>query len=258
MAWSFVAQYLSGTNKTAGTAVTASVTAAVGDKLFACCVCDDISGADAIGTTAVTSSGDTWTRIASNQSQTAQAEVATAVFICSVASTMTAKTVTFTPNATSPAKCFLVLRFSGGTTTMVGTVVNANGSGTGPGAAGMTTSTNPGSGDLVIGVYGLERPLGEGFTADTDTTNGSWAQPSNTGPVLINATSGGSAVTNVRELIQYKITTGAGAQTWDAVSNSAEWRAVLFTMQADGGGGPANPVSYGLQIQRAVARAGYR
>jgi hypothetical protein len=77
----------------------------------------------------------------------------------------------------------------------------------------VSVSTTPSrAGQLVIGLVGIETNASDGFTADTDTTNGSWVLPTTrTGD-------GGTAGTSITIRPFYKIVTAPGTQTWDGAT----------------------------------------
>ena len=72
------------------------------------------------------------------------------------------------------------------------------------------------SGSLVSGTFAAEYGTARSPSFDSDTTNGSWV-----GNTSTTVGSGGSAGANVYVARQRKITTGAGAQTWD-ISETAD------------------------------------
>jgi hypothetical protein len=73
-------------------------------------------------------------------------------------------------------------------------------------------TTTPLSGDLVLGVMSKEFTTG-GVTADADTTNGSWSAG-------IEAATSNGAATDALAFLQWKITTGAGTQTFNPTTVS--------------------------------------
>lgn len=216
MAWSFTSSFSGQLKSTSDLAV--SVTASVGDYLIACVCSNDVSAADAIGTTDVSdAAGNTWTRKASNQAQTAAGDVAMAIFETQVANALSSQNVTFT-NSTA-AKAMVILRFTGGSTTVSGTTQVANADGTGTYSL---THTGVQNGDLVVGFCGTEDANGNAFGDDTDTTNGSWAAS------IKNGTTGGGAASNMSARVQYKIANATGSQTWDGTINGATHREILI------------------------------
>lgn len=128
----------------------------------------------------------------------------------------------FTLSASVTAKAAVVLEF-----TSVGAFINVGTSGN---SAGGTPTASLVSGDtraggLIVGVGGWETSAA--LTADSDTTNGSWSS------AFTNATSGSTADTNIRAYAQYKITSAAGAQSFNpAGANDANSMLLSFDVPA--------------------------
>lgn len=84
-------------------------------------------------------------------------------------------------------------------------------------------------GDLLIGATRVGGVIGDVFTQDTDTTNGTWATGVNTFTRI--ATAGGSATTNLTLNAQHKIITSQAPadQTYNpALGTSRAWTASLW------------------------------
>lgn len=90
--------------------------------------------------------------------------------------------------------------------------VRGSGSGTSTGGTPSASTAAPASGDLVIGGAGWETSAAA--TADSDTTNGSWSAAD-----TVNTT-GGSATANVRAMLQTKLPSAAGTQTYNPADAS--------------------------------------
>ena len=115
-------------------------------------------------------------------------------------------------------------------------------------ASPSTSITPTAAGQLVYGALATEGPSTQTFTADADTTGGSWQSltriGSNTGSTSDNATIAG----------QYKIVTGTSAQTWNPTITAADRAAVLVVFAA----APAGTVLGGVvetESAAAVARS---
>lgn len=90
--------------------------------------------------------------------------------------------------------------------------------------ASSTSNTTPSAtsdsvivGDAVVGIIATLGPSGDTFTADADTTNGSWSAATESG------TSGGSAGANSTLNVQTKVATGTGTQTYNPTLGTARW-----------------------------------
>lgn len=223
-----VDSYKSVTNKSASTPDTATVSAAVGDMLFAIVVCDDDANASSIGFTAITGgTGLSWTRWAGYQSTDATADdnLSTATFVATATQALTDATITFTPSNTAEAKAFVVLRFtSGGSARSVFAQALNSGSSTTPSVSTQPTGYYHNGNDLIIGYVGIEGPDGDGVTPDADTTAGTWST------LIQHGTTGGTADTNVALRIQWKIHQGITVQqVYDpTLGTSRDWRATLL------------------------------
>jgi hypothetical protein len=95
--------------------------------------------------------------------------------------------------------------FSGAAVTQRGTAGTGTSTGGTPSAA--TSGTALVAGDLVLG--GATFETNAAATDDTDTTNGSWSAGNKTN------TSGSTAATNISVVLQHKIVTASGAQTYN-------------------------------------------
>lgn len=79
---------------------------------------------------------------------------------------------------------------------------------------------------LVFGGLGTQGPSGDVYTEDTDTTNGVWSGAGR------NGTTGGSATANRTVTGAFKITTAAGAQTWNPAITSRAWNQSIVALRA--------------------------
>lgn len=211
-------------SSTAGVAATATITADVGDVLIVIAGADDVASADALGTTAVTdSAGNTWSRLTSQQNTDATPATfaALAIYGSTITNALTGGTVTLTAHASSAVKDFTLYRFTGLSLTIRG-VNGGMGTGTTPAAL---ASSAPLDGDLVIAATVLEGPTADTWTADADTTGGSWSANVSDG------TTGGTATNNITIRSQYKIVNATGTQTYNGSNSvSRDWCRALVVL----------------------------
>lgn len=211
---------------TAGVAATATVTADVDDTLIVVAGSNDRASSEAMLAGAVTdSAGNTWVRLATQQNADATAAnfAALAIYGCIIAAgkTLTGGTVTLTPQANVAVKDFTLYRFTGLSLTIRG----ANGGmGTGTIPAALASSA-PLDGDFVLGATVLEGPTSDTWTADADTTFGSWSANATDG------TTGGTATDNITIRSQYKIVNATGTQTYNGSNSvSRDWCRALVVL----------------------------
>lgn len=130
-----------------------------------------------------------------------------------------------TLDAVVAAKCSHGRVFTGGSSTVRGsTPILGAYTSNGTASKTLTGSEQPQNTDLVIGMGTKESATPP--TADTDTTNGSW----NAG-VTANTTGGGNDATQVSLLLQHKIVTATGDQTYDP-GLAGDCGVVAFAIQA--------------------------
>lgn len=97
-----------------------------------------------------------------------------------------------------------------------------------------STQANAQGGRVLIGVHSMVGPIGDTFTADADTTNGSWSTvvtatgatatqstSTSTTQTIRMGSSGGSAASNSVVTIQYKLPSAAGSQTYNPTLGTA-------------------------------------
>lgn len=78
-----------------------------------------------------------------------------------------------------------------------------------------TGANQPASGEMPFCASGWERTTVDVWTPDSDTTNGSWST------VATSGTSGGSATSNIKQHVQWKVVTATGDQTWGGTNDTA-------------------------------------
>lgn len=97
-----------------------------------------------------------------------------------------------------------------------------------------STQANAQGGRVLIGVHAMVGPTGDTFTADADTTNGSWstvvtgtsatatlATATSTTQTIRLGSSGGNAASNTVVTMQYKLPSAAGSQTYNPTLGNA-------------------------------------
>ena len=137
-------------------------------------------------------------------------------------------TVSFSPNTT--AKAIVFSRVTGANTSNY-----ANNSAAGSGASFTSGGATPSlaTADLIVGVAANESGTAPG--TDTDTTNGLW---DNFGQAS-GGTGGDATKMGVR--FNWKVVTGAGAQTYDGSTGASTDWAALYALYAVSGGAPPAP-----------------
>ena len=177
--------------------------------------------------TCADSGGNTYTTHAERSSghATANAGVIGGVMATKATSAVAAGgTITITLSVATAAKAAYAESFVGFDNTTRSTPATTFGDTL---AAVTVTSGAVNSGDLVVAAC-LAESRTSASVADTDTLNGSWSTIVN----LPSSTSG-TDTDRVMAIGQYKITTGAGAQTWDITHGlTPDWAAVLVVFQA--------------------------
>lgn len=179
------------------------------------------SGADPF-VSIVDSVGNTWTSRANalNDPGAANAGATLRIFTANIATLTTANTITVTFNANTSAKVwYLVEITSNGIDVVPGfsTSVIATGSGVAP----TLTLASVNSGDVVFG--GIANESATNASNDTDTVNGVW-EPVNSNVV-------GSGTGGMQLITSWKITTGAGSQTFNpGLVTPSDWAAGLISV----------------------------
>jgi hypothetical protein len=226
MVWAHVEQHTGSTEKVSDANITFDLASTVpsGAVLLVWVAFDNLS----LTTPAVSSiskqSGETnnWVLLASHDSSRTPAAGSTMGELWGIETTVTwsAATYTVTLDGTVTAKGVVVDEFSGGSLTHRST---AGEQAVGAGSVSVsTTGTAPASGDLVIGAADYEDNAALGD--DTDTTNGSW-----TAGNKLNTTGGGAAA-NLTLIMQHKIATGSGHQTYD-ISSGDDGGGVIVALE---------------------------
>jgi hypothetical protein len=199
--------------------------------------------------TATDSKGNTWVQlgwIGQNNSSWA----ASAIFASQLATALlSGDTITFTNSTQTFTQCALnSAEFSGvSVTTDVSNTaaVSATSSTTTPALASNLTTTN--TSDLALAVVGLPGPIGDTFTNDAATWDGStWTALPRVG------STGGSAASNATVNSAYLITTATGALNYKPTLGTARsWAEIVATLKA---AVPAGPLPAGLLGHRQPAR----
>lgn len=176
-------------------------------------------------TTVTDSKGHTYTQQrVSNRDPGAAAAGATVAIYTAVATTGLVNgntiTVNFSPNTTS--KAMYVWKVSAASTEFPKFLTS--GGATGNTANPTVTTSSITSGDAVIAALASESNVTP--TADTDTTNGSWAGHTNA------TANTGTAGTSMNVHTGYKITTGTGTQTWNQTLVANDWASAYIIIDA--------------------------
>lgn len=167
------------------------------------------------GTISVT---DNQTRSWTTANTTGTPNIAYSYALC----TTTTTTQTVTVNSTSSTAIGgVVYLLRGAVTAGFVSDTATSGSSTTP----TITSSTAQADYIVIGWLGVNGPTGDGFTADADTTRGTWSANTTSG------TTGGGATSNVSVRTQSKIVNATGTQTYNpTLGTSRSWVAddVIF------------------------------
>lgn len=155
-----------------------------------------------------------WVKLGSVDSSSATGAAGVRTELWGIATTVTwpaSTDYTATLSASVSAKTTFTRPFSGVSTTLRGTAPSGTTGAAGVSTVGTPTATTAGTapviGDLVIGVAGHESNTAPGL--DADTLGGAWISAGSF------FTSSGGAAANVGVNLEYKVTTAAGAQTFN-------------------------------------------
>lgn len=224
MAVTHVADHTGGTSTTSGLQVTATLASnvAAGNMLVITVAADNLSSTTPTVTLISTPIGETatWSQLAAHTSDSATAAAACVGEMWGIVTTQqwnSAATITVTLSGSVVAKCTTLTEFAGCTVTKRGTAGSGTSSAGTPTAT--TAGTTPVTGDLVLGVGSCEQNVA--MTGDSDTLNGSWST------ALTKATTGGGSAANMSTLLQYKIITAGGNQTFNPTGASDSGCAVV-------------------------------
>lgn len=220
-------------NTTSETSTTVTVTTdfAVGDRCLVFVACDNSETAGASPLTTFTEpSGGTVSNVRTSTRTSGASNDGVTITLRQFEVTAARPLVTndlITVNFTSStaAKCIGLVKVTG--IMMSSSTITGNaGTGSGTSASSGAMGTAPGRDDIVFGWVGSEHTTAPG--GDSDTTNGSWSDLH-----ALNAGSG-TAATNIRLRVQYKVVTANGAQTFDSSTGNSDWACAIhgFTHQA--------------------------
>ena len=212
-------------NNVSGTtlAITTTAAIAVGDFVVVRWAADNLS---ATTPTATCSDGNNTYTVQSQGAVNATAAAGVAGGIITTLATVakaSGSTITLTFSGAITGKAAYAESFTGVTSSLRFAAISATGASTAPSPG--TTSSVP-IGDLVLGVVAAETRAA--ITADPDATGGSWSA----GTTRTGGGTSGQDATSVTASGQYKITTAAGAQTFNQVITSTEWWSACVVMQA--------------------------
>jgi hypothetical protein len=203
-----------------GTTLVITTTANIdADDLVVVRVAGDNLSATTPTITCTDSGGNTYTSHAfDGQNATAAAGCVGAILATRATSSVASGgTITITFSGAITAKAAYAESFVGFANFSEITALAVSGASTSP-SSGASASVS--SGSLVVGLIAVESNAS--VTADSDTSNGNWSTQ-----VLQISAAGGTANTRVEAAGQYKITTGAGAQTFNGTITSTDWVACL-------------------------------
>ena len=128
---------------------------------------------------------------------------------------------TITSNQSAVVRAAYSWGFNGVTTTITGGPTSGA---SGSGAPSATVSVGN-TGDLVVGLVGIESSTVP--TRDSDTTLGTWSTMAGIG------TTSGNDQTNIAVGMQWKVVTGPGSQTFNPTGVSADSVATIIAYKAD-------------------------
>lgn len=152
-----------------------------------------------------------------------------------------AHTTSLTVNVTVPTaqKCALIVVVTRGTGTPSSSPIEGSGTSTTP----TITSASAASGDVcVAGVNITNGPTGDTFTADADTSNGTWSA------VTTSGTTGNPSSSNHTMRLQTKLITGSGTQTYNPTLGTSRdwWDDIIIVPQASGA--PPAKIGFGVPL----------
>lgn len=205
------------------TVVTAVQACPAGEVMVAGIACDNAgtSGAAPVVTIA-DSKGNVWTQAGSilNDPGLVNEGVVTYLWTCKPTNAIAVSdTITVTWSVSVTAKVVQVIRLHGLRLVPIAVMTNT-GTSTAPTVGPITPEL---VGQLVIGMVGVEGPTADAFTADADTTGGSWVAFFRTGT--------GAADTGITLNWSSKVLSSAVAQTFNpTLGTSRDWAALAVVM----------------------------
>lgn len=219
-------------NKTNSTSTVVDMAAAgsiaVGNVLIARISMNN-SGTDGAATTVGISDprGNTWTvgAPANQDPSTVNSGITCRIAYCVVANGYTnGDDLTFNYGDTTIAEAIVVEEWANLDTTSL--VAVAQTTATGASTTPSVSRTPTAAGQLFYGALAIEGIIGDTYTQDSDTTDGTWATLTSL------ATSGSTDTTNVVVRGASKLVTGTSAQTWNPTITSRDWAAVAIVFNA--------------------------
>lgn len=170
---------------------------------------------------------NTWTvtAVANQDPGSSSAGVSAYIFYAKVVNALVnGDDVTLTYNSSVPSDSVVIEEWSGihATTPLAVAATTAVGVSTTPSIA----RTPAAVGQLFYGVLGIEGPVADTYTQDSDTTDGSW--------VGLTSVGGVNATADLNQTVRgaYKIVTGTSAQTWDPTITARDWAMVALVFDA--------------------------
>lgn len=222
MAVAFVQNHTVGSSNTSDAVVVATIATtdvAVGNLLVAWVSFNNNSATTPNVSSISTMAGETnsWVKIVEHDASNTSATAAVRGELWGITTTVawtTGTSVTATLTDVNARKTILLQEFSG-----VGTLIRGT-AGTGTSTTNTPTASTSGTalvaGDLVIGAASFE--TGTAGSDDTDTTNGSWSAG-----LTHYAGTTSASTSNIRSIMQYKIITATGVQTYNPIGGSSSY-----------------------------------
>jgi hypothetical protein len=209
-----------------GTYTSGAITCPIGDQIFLFIVFDNLTATTPTISSITTAASETasWVQIAAGDSasSTAAAGIRAELWAITPTVTWTAFSPVVTLSGSVTAKASAGFCQSGGSLTARQSLPMAL-TASSSASPSVTTTGTPVAADLVIGLADKQQPQGT-FTADSDTTNGSWSAAIDSG------TTGGTSNTNVNAYIQTKIVTAGGNQTFNLTNGLSTGHAGVIAM----------------------------
>lgn len=227
MTAAFVKHHTAGTSKTSGTTVTCTLSSDVpiGNEINVWVAFDNTGSSTPAVNSLSVPSGETatWTRIAQHNSSASGGAAGCRGELWSIRPKQqwpSGTVITATLASAVTAKVALPFECSGVTVNLRGTA--GAGTSTSGAPSATTGGTTPAIGDMVIGCASCENDAD--FTGDTDTTGGAW------GTAAVAHTTGSTAATNIAAIVQVKVVTSGGNQTYNPGGGAADAGAVVVAL----------------------------
>lgn len=227
----------------------------IGDLVVVCGARDNIVNDPATADTFTDTDSNTYTRVALAQpsgTSTAAAGIVGVMFYSILTAAWSAGTNTLTwTNATGAADRAMLLRHYYSVASVRGTPDTA---GAAAGVASVTT-TDPVSGDLVVGMTAIEHSSASTVTPDSDTTSGTWS------PQTAQVASAGTTLAAVKVVSQHKVVNATASITYNtanSVTASVDVVAIVATFVPTSAAPATTPPTSRYYYKTAAQRAATR